>query len=210
VLLDHQVVAEQLGAEQTARKRAEYLERQVALATALEQVAKGKVSPIPRNLKDLFDSRTLRIAVAAHRQEVKAARKSNKGNPHYKVNWQACAESLMMQKFSGQVLYDWPITPWDRVIGKLIGKCKALALTHRLSASGSLVRPNTRSRTPEPESWHDWRGKKSIKNCWRTFNRCILKKLKSGSDWPHRVARNRRAASLVGAVAQQPTMKRIW
>jgi hypothetical protein len=115
--------------EQQARRHAEYhgperAPRQAALAAALERVAGGKKRVVPRILKGVLDSKALQNLVTNHMAEVTAAkelyREHDTGDKPIGPNWSGCAE----QFFFDQARLPWPDSPWEEVVGKLIGKCR--------------------------------------------------------------------------------------
>ncbi len=124
---DH-ILTEEVASEDSARRRAAQLEKQLALAVVLEQVAKGETADVPPILEDLFDIAALKQAVAVHRAEVDAANEYHKKQSPIALpvalHWPGFAEALMARRTAGQLLYERPTTPWDRIRGKLIGKCQ--------------------------------------------------------------------------------------
>jgi hypothetical protein len=115
--------------EQQARRHAEYhgperAPRQAALAAALERVAGGKKPVVPRILNGVLDSEALQNLVTNHMAEVTAAKELYKEHDTVDEpiapNWSGCAE----QFFFDQARDPWPDSPWEEVVGKLIGKCR--------------------------------------------------------------------------------------
>jgi hypothetical protein len=129
VLLDHHVLQEEVGAEKADQKRADYLQQESALATYLEKLATGKTPKVPLNLKGTFAPSGLRRAIAEYLAEVDKTNQANKERnptlPEVSPNWRELAFRLVCSKSSAATLYGAPATPWERVVGKLIGKCQA-------------------------------------------------------------------------------------
>jgi hypothetical protein len=125
VLLLHDRLAREVGAEQARLNLEKFHKKRVVLSHLLGRLAQRRGPCSLGEFEGVFDTPCLRSAITAHQSDVAAANKARKGrnaeSPIEQPDWEKVANRLLDSK---QPLYDWPVTPWKRIVGKLIGVCR--------------------------------------------------------------------------------------